>query len=409
MSSNSFDLTLFLPWAKLIAFLVVLYLSYLIPKKIILKWLHLFFAKTKNKIDDLIVKNKLVENIVAIVPGMIAYYFFNLIPRFEFYGKKVSIVYVEIMLILLISRFLNFCNDFYNTLPISKNRPIKGYVQLLKIFIYIVGAIFVGAYILDRSPWGLVSGIGALTAVIMIIFKDTILSFVASVQINTYNLLKVGDWIEMPSFGVDGDVIDISLHVVKIQNFDKTIVTVPTYKFLDNSFKNWRGMYEAGARRIKRYIPIDQSSVRFLSAQEVEKLKKIKLLEEYLRQKEEALAKANKDRKDQIVLNGRYLTNLGTYRAYVYNYLLKHPRVVKNLTLLVRHLQPQADKGIPLEIYCFVDEIRWAEYEALQADIFDHLLAALPFFGLKAYQRNALVDRRDEVAQAIFEWPDSGK
>ncbi len=154
MSSNSFDLSLFLPWAKLIAFLVVLYLSYFIPKKVILKWLHLFFAKTKNKIDDLIVKNKLVENIVAIVPGMIAYYFFNLIPRFEFYGKKVSIVYVEIMLILLISKFLNFCNDFYNTLPISKNRPIKGYIQLLKIFIYIVGAIFVGAYILDRSPWG---------------------------------------------------------------------------------------------------------------------------------------------------------------------------------------------------------------------------------------------------------------
>lgn len=408
MSKNY--LSQFLPWLKLLGFLIVLYLSYFVPKKIVLKWIHNLFEKSKNKIDDFIIKNKIIETLVLIIPGILVYYFFDFVSTsYKVYAKKISIVYIEIILIVLISKFLNLCNDIYNTFPISKDRPIKGYVQLLKIFIYIMGAIFVGAYILDRSPWGIISGVGALTAIIMIIFKDTILSFVASLQINTYGLLKVGDWIEMPSFGVDGDVIDISLHVVKVQNFDKTIVTVPTYKFLESSFKNWRGMYEAGARRIKRAIPIDQSSVRFLAPEEIEKLKRVSLLSDYLRKKEEELAKANQSRKDQIVLNGRYLTNLGTYRAYVYNYLLNHPRVVKNLTLLVRHLSPQADKGIPLEIYCFVNEIRWAEYEALQADIFDHLLAALPFFGLKAYQRNALVDRRDEVAQAIFEWPDSGK
>lgn len=391
-------------WVRFALFLFAIFFSYWISKIVILSLLKKILQKTKSKRDDLILKNKLLHALVLLIPGILLYYFVNLFPRFEYYGQKIAFIYLTCVFVLILSRFLNFCNDLYNTFEISKNRPIKGYIQLIKIFIYIIGSIFIISYLLDKSPWGILSGIGALTAVVLIIFRDTILSFVASLQINSYGLLRVGDWIEMPSFGVDGDVIDISLHVVKVQNFDKTIITVPTHKFLDNSFKNWRGMYEVGARRIKRSILIDQSSVRFLSPEEVNRLKKIKLIEGYLRKKEEELAKANAENKDRIVLNGRYLTNLGTYRAYVVNYLQRHPRVVKNLTFLVRHLQPEASKGLPLEIYCFVDETRWAEYERLQADIFDHLLAALPFFGLRAYQRNALVDKRDEVAKA-FEWP----
>ncbi|SDN32154.1 miniconductance mechanosensitive channel [Desulfonauticus submarinus] len=391
-------------WIRFALFLFAIFFSYWISKIVILSLFKKILQKTKSKRDDLILKNKLLHALVLLIPGILLYYFVNLFPRFEYYGQKIAFIYLTCVFVLILSRFLNFCNDLYNTFEISKNRPIKGYIQLIKIFIYIIGSIFIISYLLDKSPWGILSGIGALTAVVLIIFRDTILSFVASLQINSYGLLRVGDWIEMPSFGVDGDVIDISLHVVKVQNFDKTIITVPTHKFLDNSFKNWRGMYEVGARRIKRSILIDQSSVRFLSPEEVNRLKKIKLIEGYLRKKEEELAKANAENKDRIVLNGRYLTNLGTYRAYVVNYLQRHPRVVKNLTFLVRHLQPEASKGLPLEIYCFVDETRWAEYERLQADIFDHLLAALPFFGLRAYQRNALVDKRDEVAKA-FEWP----
>ncbi|WP_456324537.1 mechanosensitive ion channel family protein [Desulfonauticus submarinus] len=391
-------------WVRFALFLFAIFFSYWISKIVILSLFKKILQKTKSKRDDLILKNKLLHALVLLIPGILLYYFVNLFPRFEYYGQKIAFIYLTCVFVLILSRFLNFCNDLYNTFEISKNRPIKGYIQLIKIFIYIIGSIFIISYLLDKSPWGILSGIGALTAVVLIVFRDTILSFVASLQINSYGLLRVGDWIEMPSFGVDGDVIDISLHVVKVQNFDKTIITVPTHKFLDNSFKNWRGMYEVGARRIKRSILIDQSSVRFLSPEEVNRLKKIKLIEGYLRKKEEELAKANAENKDRIVLNGRYLTNLGTYRAYVVNYLQRHPRVVKNLTFLVRHLQPEASKGLPLEIYCFVDETRWAEYERLQADIFDHLLAALPFFGLRAYQRNALVDTRDEVAKA-FEWP----
>jgi len=393
-------------WLKFCLFVAVIFLSYKLSKLVLSRFVYKILAKTKNKRDDLLIKNKVFDAIILLIPGIIVYYFVNLFPKVEVYGKKFAFIYLTVVFTLIISRFLDFCNDLYNTFKISKDRPIKGYIQLFKLFIYIIGAIFVIAYLLDKSPWGILSGIGALTAVVLIIFKDTILSFVASLQINAYGLLKVGDWIEMPAFGADGDVIDISLHVVKVQNFDKTIVTIPTFKFLDHSFKNWRGMYETGARRIKRSILIDQSSVRFLSPEEVSRLKNIRLLQDYLDRKEKELARANAQNQDRMVLNGRYLTNLGTYRAYVANYLQRHPRVVKGLTMLVRHLQPEANKGLPLEVYCFVDETRWTEYEAIQADIFDHLLAALPFFGLRAYQRNALVDKRDKQAEA-FVWTEN--
>ncbi len=235
-----------------------------------------------------------------------------------------------------------------------------------------------------------------MTAILMLIFKDTLLSFVAGIQIASYNLIRVGDWIEMPAFGVDGDVVDISLHTVRVQNFDKTILSVPTHKFLDVSFKNWRGMYEAGGRRIKRSILIDQSSVTFMDQTMLDNLKNVDYLKDYLGKKQKEIVEDHQTHlhSSDSPLNGRRLTNLGTFRAYIREYLKHHPHVRQDLTLIVRHLQPDASKGIPLEIYCFADDTRWDTYEGIQADIFDHVLAAMPFFGLRTYQRNALVDNR---------------
>ncbi|MBT8763553.1 mechanosensitive ion channel family protein [Desulfohalobiaceae bacterium Ax17] len=381
---------------KLAFVFIVSWLSYVVSQKYLLGLINKILTKTKTKWDDVLIKNKVFNQLILLIPAMVFYYGLKALPTLFSYGQKIVSIYVTFIIILVVNKLLDSFVDIYNTYPISARRPIKGYLQLVKIFVYIIGGIFLISIILDKSPWGLISGIGALTAVLMLIFKDTVLSFVASIQIASYDLLRKGDWIEMPAFGADGDVIDIALHTVKVQNFDKTIVAIPTFKFLDHSFKNWRGMEEAGARRIKRSILIDQSSIKFLDDELMERLSKIDILKSYLEQKRIEIEEHNKNvgASPESVLNGRRLTNLGTLRAYILAYLKSHPNIRQDLTLIVRHLQPTADKGLPLEIYCFVNDTNWANYEAIQADIFDHILAALPEFHLRAYQRNALVDRR---------------
>jgi miniconductance mechanosensitive channel len=241
---------------------------------------------------------------------------------------------------------------------------------------------------LDQSPWLLISGLGAVTAVLLLIFKDTILSFLASLHIVMYDLVRVGDWIEMPKYDADGDVIDIALHTVKVQNWDKTITTIPTYKLIEDSFKNWRGMQESGGRRIKRHLLIDQKSVKFCDEEMVERFKKIQLLSPYLNQKKEEIEVFNKEHNidTSVLINGRRMTNLGTFRAYVTAYLKGNELISKDMTFLVRQLQPTPE-GLPLEIYVFSRDTAWANYEAIQADIFDHLLAAISFFDLRVFQR----------------------
>ncbi|MEO0418311.1 MAG: mechanosensitive ion channel domain-containing protein [Pseudomonadota bacterium] len=294
---------------------------------------------------------------------------------------------IVVSVAMAIVRGLTYANELYERLPTSKNRPIKGFLQVAKILVLCGAAIIVISVLIDESPLLLLSGLGAITAVLLLVFKDTILSLVASVQLTTNDMLRVGDWITMPSMGADGDVIDISLHTVKIQNFDKTIVTVPTHRLVSDSYANWRGMAESGGRRIKRSIAIDQNSIRFLNDAEVVDLKKFKVLKPYLEAKREEIAEWNTRELEGEAspVNARRFTNIGVLRAYILAYLQWHSRIDENFTLLVRQLAP-GPQGLPIELYCFTNTTTWAVYEDIQADIFDHMMAILPEFGLRAFQ-----------------------
>jgi len=258
---------------------------------------------------------------------------------------------------------------------------------LLKLLLYIIAIIIIIGILTNQSPYALLGGIGAMTAVLLFIFRDTILSFIASVQISTYDLVRVGDWIEAPKFGADGDVIEVNLHTIKVQNFDKTITTIPTYRLIEESFKNWRGMQDTGARRIKRHLLIDQTSVKILDEQLIEKLSKLQLIKQYIENRKKEIEEYNKRNNIDISIpiNGRQMTNLGTFRKYIEEYLAKNSNIHKDFTLLVRHLQP-TPQGLPIEIYAFANDTNWVNYEKIQADIFDHLLAVIPYFELRVFQ-----------------------
>lgn len=288
---------------------------------------------------------------------------------------------------MAIVKALTYANEVYERSPSSKNRPIKGFVQVVKIVVLCGAAIILISILIGESPLLLLSGLGAVTAVLLLVFKDTILSLVASVQLTTNDMLRVGDWITMPSMDADGDVIDISLHTVKVQNFDKTITTIPTHRLVSDAFQNWRGMSEAGGRRIKRSLVLDQNTIRFLSDEEAVELKKFKMLKGYLAAKREEIAEWNAQELtgEDAPVNARRLTNVGTLRAYIIAYLQWHPRIGDGFTLLVRQLAP-GPQGLPIEIYCFTSTTAWGEYESIQADIFDHMLAIVPEFGLKIFQ-----------------------
>ncbi len=307
--------------------------------------------------------------------------------------QNVANAFAIVVVVMALAAALDVVNTLYSRSPRGHRRVIKGYLQVLKIVFYAIGAILVIATLIDRSPLLLLSGLGALAAVLMLVFKDTILSLVASVQLNSNDMLRVGDWIEMPQVNADGDVIDIALHTVKVQNWDKTITTIPTWRLINESYKNWRGMQESGGRRIKRSLLVDQTSVRFLTGEERERMRRFLLIDDYLADKAAELERWNA----QLVeagrdpVNTRRATNMGTFRAYVEQYLRNHPRIRKDMTLLVRQLQP-TETGLPLEIYCFTSTVAWNDYEAIQADVFDHLLAILPEFGLRLYQQPSGAD-----------------
>lgn len=299
--------------------------------------------------------------------------------------QKISLMLFVIMSVRALNIFLKRLNEAYSTLEIAKNRPIKGFIQIIIVIIYLVAFILMIAIISEQSPWYLISGLGAMTAVILLIFRDTILSFVAGIQLISNNLLQVGDWIEMPQFNADGDVIDIALNAVRVQNWDKTITIIPTHKFLEHSFKNWRGMQQSGGRRIKRAVHVDISSIRFLTEEEISTFENFLLLREYIQQKRNELEEYNRQFAPGLEVNARRLTNVGTFRAYLTNYLKQHPMIHQNMTFLVRQLAP-GEHGLPIEIYVFVKDVRWAIYEQTQADIFDHVLAISSKFGLRIHQ-----------------------
>ena len=303
--------------------------------------------------------------------------------------KRIMKVFFAIVTIISANAVLSAVGDIYIRMRKDSRNVLQGFIDAAKIIIYIFGAIFIISIFSGVSPWGIISVLGGLTAVTLLIFKDTILGFVASVQLSSIDMVRVGDWVEMPSYGADGDVISISIHTVRVQNWDKTITTIPTYALISNAFKNWRGMSESGGRRIKRSLMIDIHTIMFCTDEMLERFKKYRLLEGYLKDKTREIDEHNRgigvDDERPNPINGRAQTNIGIFRAYVIAYLKANPNINQGMTFLVRQLPP-TELGLPLEIYVFSKEQRWAHYEAIQADIFDHLLAALPEFNLRAYQ-----------------------
>ncbi|MCH8143392.1 MAG: mechanosensitive ion channel [Gemmatimonadetes bacterium] len=373
-----------------VAVLLVAYLADVVTRRRVLKLVSLLIKRSQYDWDDVLQEHRVFERLSHVIPGIVMYFGVQLVPGLaadvETFVQRLAAAFIVAVVALTIGAFLSATNDIYRQFEISKSRPIKGYLQVIKIVVYVLGTVVVVATLMDQNPLIFVSGIGAMTAVLMLVFKDTILSLVASVQIASNDMVRLGDWVEMPKLNADGDVIDIALHTVKIRNFDNTITTVPTSKFIDESFKNWRGMSESGARRIKRSIYIDKSTIRFLTDEEVNRFKRFKLLEDYVEKKQEEIRAFNESLGGSGEdVNWRRMTNIGTLRAYIVNYLRNHPKIDQSRTLLVRQLAP-TPHGLPIELYVFCNDTRWVAYEGVQADIFDHIIALLPEFGLRLFQ-----------------------
>jgi len=349
--------------------------------------------RSQTEWDDALVDANVFVRLAHIAPALVIYQGIDTIDGLPaeliLVVQRVALAVMIVVVAASINALLTAINDVYSRNPEYRHRPIKGYLQLIKLAVFGIAAVTVLSTLLDRSPWIFLSGIGAMMAVVLLIFKDTILSLVASVQIASNDLVRVGDWIEMPQLGADGDVIDIALHTVKIQNWDKTITSVPTYRFINEGFKNWRGMSRSGGRRIKRAVNIDVSSVRFLTREEIDGFARWELLKDYICAKRTELTEHNEKTKkpEEIRAELRQLTNVGTLRAYIESYLRAHPRIHSSgYTLMVRQL-PSGAEGLPLELYCFSNDQMWVNYEGIQGDIFDHILAILPEFDLRAFQR----------------------
>lgn len=390
------DVSAYLSTTMMIVLVILLCVaSNFVTKKIVMRLITHVIKKNKLQWGNAFLEHKVFHKFSHIVPAIIIHYFASVFPNYEVWIERFALFYIIAVIISALNAFLNAVNDIYMTFEVSKARPIKGLIQVLKIALYIVGGITQISILLDKNPLLLLSGLGALSAVLMLIFKDSILGFVAGVQLATNDMVRVGDWVEMPKYNADGDVIEISLNTVKVQNWDKTITMIPSYAFISDSFKNWRGMQDTGGRRIKRSIYIDSMSIQFCSEEMLERLKKIHYLTEYIENKEKEIADYNIVNKinTETRVNGRNLTNIGTFRIYIQNYLRNHPHIHKGLTIMVRQLAPD-ENGLPLEIYCFTNDTRWVNYEAIQADIFDHIIAVAPEFGLRIFQKPSGYDIR---------------
>lgn len=376
--------------SSVIAIFIIACLSIIanfIAKRIIIRVLTHYITNNRFNWDNILLERKVFYRLSHIVPAIIIYLFASVFPNYQLLIEKGAVTYMMVVTLLVISSFLSAVDDIYRTFEISKVRPIKSYIQVIKIVLYFIGSILIVSNLIGQSPFILLGGLGALSAVLMLVFKDSILGFVAGVQLTANDMVRVGDWIEMSKYGADGEVIDVSLNTVKVQNWDKTITTIPSYTLISDSFKNWRGMETSGGRRIKRSIYIDTNSICFCTEEMIEKFKHIHYLTDYMNQKEKEIATFNTENQidKSVKINGREMTNIGVFRAYVKNYLLNHPKIRQDMTLIVRQLAP-SEHGLPLEIYAFTNDTRWEKYEAIQSDIFDHLLAAAPEFGLRVFQ-----------------------
>ena len=374
------------PYVISLLAILIAYVLFLVTNKIILHSISKIFQRTSTKFDDILLEQKVFHKLPYLIPLIFLYSLRDLVPFFQFMERFI-ISLIALVILLTMNSLINAFNDLYKKSRFSEKFNIKSYTQVAKLIINSVGIIIIAALVAGKSPIYFLSGLGALTAVLILVFKDTILSLVSSVQISSNDLFKVGDWIEAPQFGADGNVVDIALHSVKVQNWDKTICVIPTSKLINSSFKNWRGMSESGGRRIKRSIKINMKSIKFCTASMIEKFKSISLLNDYINEKITEIKKENENSniEDNNILNGRSLTNIGTFRAYIKFYLKNNPNIHEDMTFLIRQLSPQSD-GLPIEIYVFSNDTDWVNYESIQSDIFDHLLAILPEFELEIFQ-----------------------
>ena len=378
---------------SLIIFFIIFILAFIADrtsKKILVSSIKNYVKRSKATWDDIFLQKKVFNRLAHIAPALVVYYTidFALDPAgIVNFIKTITVLYTIIISLLVADSFISALHEIYLTFPIASEKPVKGYVQVVKIFLYFLTFILIIS-ILSKTPvLKLLAGLGALAAVLLLVFKDTILGLVASIQVSANKMVKPGDWITMPSRGADGTVLEISLNTVKVQNWDKTISTFPTYALVTESFNNWKGMEESGGRRIKRSLNIDMKSVRFLDEDLKTRLKRIQLIQPYIAEREKEIEKFNAEKKVDATMpvNGRRMTNLGVFRKYLEAYLHQHPKIRQEMTFLIRHLQP-AETGIPIEIYVFSKEQEWARYESLQSDIFDHVLASLEFFELRVFQ-----------------------
>lgn len=403
------------PTAAFICVLMIIavaWFAHFLTRVILLRIVTRIAKRTKTEWDDILVKNKVFRGLSHLIPAFILFYTADfslpeimpdlddpshagLIAKlstdhyFELTGflLKIAKLYFTLIIVFVANSVLNAAMEIYNTTEYSHHRPIKGYVQLVKILVYFMAGIMIIAALLDRDPTFLLTWLGTMAAVLLLVFKDTILGFVASIQLSANNMVKIGDWIEMKSHGADGTVLDITLNTVKVQNWDKTISTIPTYALVSESFNNWKGMEESGGRRIKRSVAIDTNSIKFCGSKMLNRFEKFELIRDYVLEKEAELRGYNQDKKisDEDFISGRHQTNVGVFRKYLEVYLQQHPKINNNMTFLVRQLQPQG-KGLPIEIYVFSNDQEWANYEAIQSDIFDHIFAVIPEFELRVFQ-----------------------
>ncbi len=391
-------------WDNLIVLLLVIAVTVGIDYTCRYIFLGLFkrFAKrTKNQWDDLIVERKIINKLMHLIPASLVYIMLPLaLPRAEMPTllgilQMICSIYIVAVILRFINAALNLLLEIYNRKEAFKNKPLKGFVQIIQVLVFFVGFIIIISILIGKSPATLFAGLGASAAILMLVFKDTILGFVAGIQLSANDMLRPGDWITMTKYGADGTVIEVTLNSIKVRNFDNTITMIPPYALVSDSFQNWRGMQESGGRRVKRSINIDMNSVRFCTPEMLDKFRKISLLTEYIDTKQQELERYNKEHNidGSIKVNGRRQTNLGVFRAYLVNYLKSNPDVNKDLTCMVRQLQP-TEKGIPMELYFFAATTVWIPYEGIQSDVFDHILAVLPEFDLQVFQEVSGSDLR---------------
>ena len=375
-----------------IGFVIVLAaIADVVAKRVVVRSLEAFAGRASTVWSDVIVKRRLLHRLSHLAPALVIYLLAGpVLDGHELWVlvvRRASLIYMIFVTLAAADSLLNALVDIVRESEFSREVPVKSVAQVLKLILYGITTIAVISLVIGQSPTFLLGGLGAMTAVLMLVFKDPLLGLVAGIQLSANRMLARGDWIEMPKYGADGDVLEVGLTTVKIQNFDMTITTIPTYALITESFKNWRGMSESRGRRIKRAINVDTSSVRFCDQSMLERFSKIQHIAEYVEQKRQELANWNRERSIDAtdLVNGRHLTNVGTFRAYIAAYLRNHPMINQDLTLIVRQLDP-TEHGLPIEIYAFSRDQDWSNYEGIQADIFDHILAIARAFDLRVYQ-----------------------